>query len=358
MNTDEPEETEQIEEEVDQEGDPAVETFEIESYGLDYDARGLAHRFIDNEITVPFYQRSEVWGNAMKSKLIESLLIGIPVPGVFLSKNIKTGQLDVIDGRQRLSALRDFYSDQFALSGKSIQEGLKGKKYSTLLPEEKRKLDNSMVHATIVKQLSPGGNSGIIQIFKRLNEKPTPLTDQEIRTSIFSGDFCQLLDECNKDTNWRTIWGTEKLHNRLKDQEMVLRFFAFKYHFKNYKRPMSAFLDDFIEKNCDLALVPKEELEKCFYPTVKFIVEHLNKPFRLPNKAGNFLFKVSLFDAAIVGISSGLENGYCNKDNINDLYTAYLDSQGYRYGTEEFTNDQERIEARLNAAKKVFADIS
>ncbi len=148
-------------EEIDQEDDPAIETFEIESYGLDFDTRGLAQRFIDDEITVPFYQRAEVWGNAMKSKLIESLLIGIPVPGIFLAKNVKTGQLDVIDGRQRLSALRDFYSNEFSLSGKSIQEGFKGKKYTTLLPEEKRKLDNSMVHATIVKQLSPAGNSGI-----------------------------------------------------------------------------------------------------------------------------------------------------------------------------------------------------
>ena len=345
-------------EEQDLEEEEALDSYSIETYGLDYDVRGLAQRFSENDIIVPFYQRAEVWNNSMKSSLIESLLIGLPVPGIFLSKNLKTGHLYIIDGRQRLCSIRDFYEEKFSLSGKSIQERFRGKKYSTLLDDDRRKLDNSILHATIVKQLSPEGNSGIIQIFKRLNEKPTPLTAQEIRASIFHGDFNTLIDEFNQDERWRTIWGKEKLHNRLKDQEMVLRFFAFRFYFENYKRPMQSFLDTFAELNKDLTVFDKESLERVFYNTVDLIVNKIgSSAFKQENKSGNYIFKVSIFDAAMVGISLGIENGYCTEDNIENLYVDCLKDEEFLLGISEFTNDQDKIEHRINAAKRIFANI-
>lgn len=183
-------------------------TYSISSYGADYDVRGLVQRIRDEDIIVPEFQRKYVWTQARASRFIESLLLGLPVPGIFLAIDPKTRQLLVIDGQQRLRSLRHFYDGMFpkgegtvafTLKGernKPLNPEFEGKAYADLEPRDRRDLDNAIIHATVIKQDKPEeeDSSSIYYIFERLNTGGVSLQPQEIRASIYQAscsDSCK-----------------------------------------------------------------------------------------------------------------------------------------------------------------------
>ena len=192
-------------------------SFAITSYGADYPVDGLVKRVKGGDIIVPLFsrapeegqttvgfQREFVWKKSQADRFIESLLLGLPVPSIFLVKE-PNGKFLVLDGQQRLRTLQSFYDGifegiEFKLSG--VQTQWIGKTYSTLHPEDRRRLDNSILHAIIVRQDEPNEDqSSIYLIFERLNSGGTILQPQEIRVALYHGEFAALLGELNKDEN-------------------------------------------------------------------------------------------------------------------------------------------------------------
>ncbi len=225
--------------------------YEITSYGADYPVDSIVKRINDDIIYVPPFQRKFVWNIAQSSKFIESLIIGLPVPGVFLSKENLTGKLLIVDGQQRLMSLYNFYKGifrdkEFVLSGlntypNGLNSDLNGKSYKTLDVLDRMRLDDSIIHATIVKQDQPNDEeSSIYLIFERLNTGGNPLTPQEIRACIYYGEFNQFLGELQKNTDWRAVFGKE--NERLKEQELFLRFFSLFFERKTYTKPLKGLL--------------------------------------------------------------------------------------------------------------------
>jgi len=204
--------------------------YAITSYGADYPVDGLVKRMASGGIFIPPFQRGYVWSLTHASKFIESLLLGLPVPGIFLSKEEPTQRLMVIDGQQRLRTLEYFYEGifrptgrEFALQG--VQPRFDGATYKRLADEDRRRLDDSILHATIVKQEQPSeDDSSIYYIFERLNTGGLLLHPQEIRAAIYHGPFNDLLKDLNADRSWRSIYGAES--SRMRDQELILRFLA------------------------------------------------------------------------------------------------------------------------------------
>jgi len=205
--------------------------YDITSYGADFLVDGLVRRLRAQDIFVPHFQRKYVWSHRQASRFIESLLLGLPVPGIFLSKDFDTEKLFVIDGQQRLTTLRYFYDGIFEATGREfsirgVQEQYEGMTYRTLREEDRRRLDDSIIHATIVRQdTPPEDDSSIYYIFERINTGGTPLSPQEIRASVYHGPFIDLLKELNSNEHWRDIFGP--IHKRMKDQELILRFLRF-----------------------------------------------------------------------------------------------------------------------------------
>ena len=184
------------------------ETFSITSYGADYPIDGLIKRFEAGDIIIPTFsqepeqgqtttgfQREFVWKKSQADRFIESLLLGLPVPSIFLVKE-PNGKFLVLDGQQRLRTLHSFYSgvfqgDEFKLS--EVQGQWVGKTYRTLHPEDRRRLDDSILHAIIVRQDEPTEDqSSIYLIFERLNSGGTILQPQEIRVALYHGAFATL----------------------------------------------------------------------------------------------------------------------------------------------------------------------
>ncbi len=258
--------------------------FQITSYGADYDVEGLVRRMQRGDIIVPTFdpetedsesgivgfQRRYVWRKPQADRFIESLLLGLPVPGIFLVKE-PSGVHLVLDGQQRLRTLEGFYKGlllgkEFRLE--TVQERFKGLHYETLDDDDRRRIDDAIVHATVVRQDTPTEDQeSVYLIFERLNTGGTALQPQEIRSALYHGELADLLRQLNQDSDWRAIYGQPS--ERLKDQEMILRFFAMRYYGNSYARPMKVFLNRCMATNRRFDRQSENELTAAFADTIK-----------------------------------------------------------------------------------------
>ena len=279
----------------------------IASYGADMPVDGLVERLKKGNIFVPEFQRRFVWKLPQASRFIESLLLGLPVPGIFLFKEPETQKLIVVDGQQRLQTLRSFYAEdfddrKFRLTG--VASEFDRKTYSGLSASDRIRLDDSILHATIFQQTEPGNDrSSIYSVFQRLNTSGTPLTPQEIRACVYRGKLDELLSELAEDPSWRELYG--KKNSRKKDEEIILRFFALYFNIKKYERSMKQFLNTFMDENRNPERKREDDLRKLFTKTVKVAAEGLTRKAFRPERA----FNVAVADATLVGLARRLKKG-------------------------------------------------
>jgi hypothetical protein len=332
--------------------------YAITSYGADFDVDGLVKRIEREDIFVPSFQRRFVWNITQASRFVESLLLGLPVPGIFLSKDEKTQKLLVIDGQQRLHSLLYFYKGVFlpnekvfALSG--IETRFRGATYSKLPPEDRRRLDDSIIHATIIRQDEPDdGNSSIYFVFERLNTGGTQLQPQEIRTALYHGLFNDVLNELNKEPSWRALYGPTSPRKR--DVELILRFFALLYKFEQYHRPIREFLNEYMGSNRNLEKQDKEQLSRDFLGTVRLIERYIGGKAFKPKRALN----AAIFDSLMLGVSKRLNKGdIINGDKLRDEYNKLLANLEYIRVTETATSDEDNVRRRIEIAIEAFEDV-
>ncbi len=246
-----------------QDSEATLRAYDILSYPADYTLEVLVEKLKKNEINAPPLQRRFIWPIARASKLIESFLLGLPVPPVFLYQD-KVNSLLIVDGKQRLLSIKYFFSGWFGEENDSEREPFK----LTGLNEESQylgididqlkkpanessynRLKNSVMRAFIMKQLHPADDTSIIEVFERLNTGGMIAQGQEIRNCIYEGEFNELLKELNRSSHWRKIMGTNVEDRRMRDVELLLRFLALYYNIRNYKKPMKDFLNKFMKAN-------------------------------------------------------------------------------------------------------------
>jgi hypothetical protein len=331
--------------------------YSITSYGADYPVDGLVKRIRNGDIFLPTFQRSFVWTFSQASRFVESLLLGLPVPAIFLSKEPDTQKLLVIDGHQRLRTLQYFYEGVFAGSGRefalrAVPSRFKGSTYRSLAEEDRRRLDDSIIHAIIVKQDEPSEDeSSIYHIFERLNTGGTLLLPQEIRACIYHGDFNTLLSELNKDEAWRHLFGP--VSSRMRDQELILRFFALYYPSEPYKKPMKKFLNTYMAKNRYLKKQSGAELTRVFQETVSTIEKSLGEQAFKPKGALN----AAVFDALMIGIARRLSKGPIKHlPAIQRAVAEFYSKKEFISAVERATSDEESVNRRIELASELFAD--
>lgn len=233
----------------------AFVTYEIASYPADYTLSVLEKMWSEKDIVVPSFQRKFVWSIEQSSLLIESLLMGLPVPQAFFFVEADSRNL-VIDGLQRIMSIVYFFSGVFGeesfqgkktvfrLTGLNEKSPYAGKTYENLSDSDKRKLRNSVLRVINVRQLGPkDDDTSAYHIFERLNTGGTPLTAQEIRHCVFHGPLVDMLTELNKNPSWRRILGKQNFDKHQKDTELLLRVLAFATRASEYEKPMKEFLN-------------------------------------------------------------------------------------------------------------------
>jgi hypothetical protein len=352
--------------------------YSITSYGADYPIDGLIKRLDRGDIIIPKFQRSYVWKIEQASRLIESFLLGLPVPGIFLAKENKSNKLIVIDGQQRLRSLHYFYSGQFperpgsdqyipfALSGKIAPQFL-GKTYEALNASDQRQLDDSIIPATIVRQDAPSeGNeqTSMYHIFERLNTGGNQLVAQEIRAAIYHGKLNELLSELNRYEQWQKIFQgkdsvkSPDLSKRMKDQELILRFIALYFELKNYKGSMKDFLNNFMETNRLLNRSHSDlEIKSIFEKTINLVYSSIGERAFRPRRG----LHAAVFDAVMVALAKRLdENPVQDLVALKEAYDKLLDSEEFRQVSIESgqMTSTENVRKRIELATLAFANVS
>lgn len=205
----------------------------------------------------PFYQRRPRWETWRQSRLIESFIMNVPVPPLFVYES-GLARYEVMDGQQRITAVREFYSNRFKLEGLEQWPELNGRVYETLPSEIKKGLDRrSISYIVLLKESAETSEEEALlrqQVFERLNTGGVKLSNQEIRNSLYHGRFNDLLLESARDPLFREAWhiplysesenlflSDDLAENRpylmMRDVENVLRFFALR-HVEHYLRTL------------------------------------------------------------------------------------------------------------------------
>jgi uncharacterized protein DUF262 len=333
--------------------------YAITSYGADYPVDGLVRRVLAGDIVVPKFQRGYVWSLKEASRFVESLLLGLPVPSIFLSKEKDSQQLLVIDGQQRLLTLRYFYEGIWPLTRKEFSlKGVTSKfereTYKSLSQDDKRRLNDSIIHAIVIRQEQPSDDdSSIYHIFERLNTSGVSLTPQEIRAAIYHGPFSDLLKELNLVHPWREIYGP--INKIMRDQELILRFLALFFNANEYSRPMKGFLNSFMGKHRNLNYIGGAEMSAIFVPTIKIIHDTVgNRAFRLAR-----VLNAAVFDGVMVGVARRLSSRpITDYRALKERYLELLANNTFLAVAAKATADEESIAKRLALATQAFVDIS
>ena len=216
----------------------------------------------------PKYQRRITWDSQKRSKLIESFIMNVPVPPVFVYET-EFNQYQVMDGLQRITAVIDFYNDKYELEGLLEWSELNGRKYSQLPQKIKEGIDRRQLSViTLLKESSKNlaqEETMKKMVFERLNTGGVTLEDQEIRNALYDGPFNDLCFALSKNSSFRKLWlitpdiesvsdeflesyddalayAKNKLYKRMYDVELVLRYFSMR-HIDNFSGKLSLFMD-------------------------------------------------------------------------------------------------------------------
>ena len=334
--------------------------YSITSYGVDFDVEGIVRRMRNGDIEIPVFQRSFVWNIAEASRLVESLLLGLPVPGIFLAADPETKKLLVIDGQQRLKSLLYFYQERFVKGDDSeservfrltkVQHQYEGLTYGELDEDARRTLDNSVLHATVIRQESPeGDDTSLFHIFERLNTGGRRLVPQEIRTAIYQGEFIALLEKLNDFAPWREIFG--KKSHRLKDEELILRFLALLNDQESYSAPMTEFLSKFAKSHRRLTPEQIDQFELSFKLAVQGLYDAIGpKVFRIGRT-----INAAVFDSLMVALATGISAGTAPTGaDLKKRYEHLMSSGDYLLVVEKATANEKSVAARIQIAKNVI----
>jgi len=339
----------------------ALQSYDISCYGADYDVEGLVKRLVRSDILIPSFQRDYVWNKVEASRFIESLLLGLPVPGIFLAREQDTNKLLVIDGQQRLKTLQFFYNGYFnprngdrtrqVFTLTKVQPKFDGLTYQDLEATDRIRLNDSIIHATIVKQEAPSGDdTSIYYIFERINYGGRRLTPQEIRVAIYHGRLMELIKDLNQVDAWRKLYG--KLSPRLKDQELILRFLAFFVSSEEYARPMNEFINKFTAKHRNDKTSTLDQWGALFKDCISLVSDNIGKSAFRPETTIN----AAVFDSVMVGLGVRLAHGPIkDKSGLKKSYSDLLANTRYQAIVSRSTADEKFVAERIDMATKAFA---
>lgn len=315
--------------------DSIVTEYDITSTPNDFNISTLFSLIDNGVIKMPPFQRNYVWDEKRASKLIESIILGLPVPQVFLYEQGKNS-FYVIDGQQRLlsiyffikqrfptkegkAILRQYFTGDTKIDSKILNDDKYFKNFSLKLPsqtsKEKNKFDKlkfetldkykytfeilRTIRSVVIKQNEPDDDSSIYEIFNRLNTGGQNLSSQEIRMSLYYSDFYKKLFEINARSEWRTLLRQTNEDIHFKDIEILLRSFAMLYEYEQYSSPMGKFLNTFSKKANHFKV---EEITYLYNLFISF----LNSCSGLDDGiffTKNNQFSISLFESVFVATS-------------------------------------------------------
>ncbi|MBO8138231.1 MAG: DUF262 domain-containing protein [Desulfotomaculum sp.] len=325
---------------------------------VDYSIRNLYDLEQDGDLILqPDFQRLYVWNRTKSSRLIESVLLNVPIPVVYLAEE-KDGTLSVIDGQQRLSSFISYLKGEYKLNKLTILSDLNGKVFSQLEPEARRRIKNTPIRCIIIKRESHEDIK--FEIFERLNTGSVKLNEQELRNCVYRGSLNNLLKELSEDKEWVNFVQLSKHDkDRMVDREMILRFIAFYSSYHRYGSSLKRFLNKFMEENRNANEDKLNEYRKVFKKSLLLsktvFGDKAFKRFIIGNSSdynGKWEEKVNkaLFDAVMVGFVPYEQHQIVPlADRIRDeLVNLMTNNDEFINAITQSTGDKRRVRARID----------
>jgi hypothetical protein len=324
---------------------------------FDIQVQELLRMLKDGEISVaPVYQRQFRWDPERCSELIESLLLGIPIPNLFMATN-SDSTWEVVDGVQRLSSIVKFAGGDELRAKLNLGDALRlenlkkiGKfnhaKFEDLPPSIQLHFRTRPLKVVTLNDKSD--KIVRIDLFERLNTGGIELTNQEIRDCVFYGPFANLLDKLGKEQHFQTVLLlTKKQEGDGTREECVLRYFAFLDRYKKFDHSVKEFLDSYMrDSSKSFTAVPHElEFNRVFSELAKAFPKGLLRP------GGKGRTPLNLYEGIAVGAALALrEKDHLNLRGLKD----WLDCEELRSYTTGATNDRAAVKGRIEFCRDRF----
>jgi len=272
-----------------EEDEASAARYDLLTYPADWTLEVIHAKWRKGEVVPAPMQRGYVWTQPQASLLIESFLMQLPVPPIYVYRKDRSAELQIVDGLQRVLTICGFFEGKFLRPGPRdvpfrlrLGEDSKwnGLTFEELGEDDTGTLENSVLRAFIMRQVNPDDSTSIYHVFERLNTGGTQLTPQEVRNCVYHGPFSDLLREMNQTPAWRDMLANPKLDRHSRDVELVLRCLALATTLDEYAKPMKRFLTDFMSRHDSGAR--NDEFRGLFDRVVEDLTQHLpGRPFHL-----------------------------------------------------------------------------
>jgi len=342
--------------------------FNISSWGADLSFRELITMYEDDELVKPELQRKYVWDRTEASRFIESILLGLPVPSIFLAQ--AGSQKLIVDGYQRIMTVYDYVKRGiFSTDGKAfklsnsekINRRWRNKSFAELSIDDQRKIRSTTIHAIVFEQKKPeNDDTSLYQIFERINTSGRSLTPQEIRNCVYQGPFNTMLFELNENDQWRKLFGTVTPDSRMRDIEYILRFFVMKTDDVlksdgkqiSLKKSLNMFMDDHKDDSVDKL----DKFRSDFLNTIQLVSNSIGKnAFKNLTPSGfSKKFHPAIFDAIMVSVFLAQQAGYDIRAVSVEQHKELFDNTEFKDAVSKRTTDIENIKKRIQLAGKIL----
>ncbi len=355
----------------------------VKTQNIEYDLETLVNRIRKKQIKLdPEYQRKKRWNDEASSQLIESLILNIPIPTIYLSQDIDVDEEDegisrysVIDGQQRLTAIFKFMTNELVLIGMGVLEPLNGYTYDELPPFLKRRLEERTIKCLRIDSTLDAQVK--YDIFERLNSGAVKLEAQELRNAIYRGPFNDLVKHIARDINFLilnqinpepTKMERHKKVQKMEDVELVLRFFSlynngymsYRHGFKDFlSLNMKKFNENYNNENLEL-------MEQEFIKTMKYIREYMGdfafSKYRYNPETKSLMyiskFNAAVYDALAIAIADeiilkGLDEQPLSTNFIQN-YLMLFKNEAFYDSVSGSVNDKKKLDFRIQKVKELI----
>ena len=317
---------------------------------FDFIVGSLEEQIADGQLILQDeYQRRQIWDAKKSSRLIESLLLNVPIPVCYFAE-LGDGAFSVIDGQQRLTSISRYITNLFPLSGLRIRPELNKKRFSELDKADQRLIKTRTIRCIVIQRESHPDIR--FDVFERLNQGAVRLTPQELRNSNYRGDLNKLVKELCRNKQFLAARRVEDVDARMGDAEMVLRFFAFHFDGPAYRGFFAPFLDKYLERKMSMTAPDKTLHEKTFLETIDKVDAVFGRnAFRQIDDAGKYANQVNraIFDVVMLTFAHiPKAELVANKAEIIDaLKQLCTHDDVFKDAIGRATRDKARINARV-----------
>lgn len=320
----------------------------------------LLRLYSSNQLEIkPDFQRDDVWSNSDKARFIDSLTKGLPIPSMCISLDSNTDKRLVIDGLQRIQTIIEFLSnDEYRLAKtEDIDERLRGKTTQEIKRASKtlfERVENTMIPINLIRcdYTKEEHMEYLYTIFYRLNSGGMKLNNQEIRNCIYTGTFNTRLKELANEPTTLKVIGE---NSRFKNQESILRLFAFYDNLSNYRGRLSSFLNNYMSSKVKLEDSELERMDTLYTRVINILSKQVENDSNNKIKS----FSRTALEGLIYGIAKNIDKiESLSEEEVSELISKFSKLPEFsKQRLKEGLSSSKNVESRLKASEQLFSKV-